>query len=297
MKFETKAIIKNPTFIIIVAIGMINLIASLVVFTGNYGSAQYPVTYDVIDTIKGAFNIFMIGFITFYTGVLVWKERDAKINEIQDATPIKTGVLFTSKLVALIITLAIVFALTIVVGIIAQTAYGYYNYQLDVYLKSILIIELLGFSFLVVLSLLFHYLINNRYIAYFAFVTFVIVNSFIWGLLEINTNMLNFGGIPSITYSDMNGFGPFVASTIWFNIYWALASLILCFVIVAFFIRGKEPQFKYRWTNAKVQFRKNIVPIAISLLAFILCGSFVFYNTKIINTYDSSKEQENKQAD
>lgn len=297
VKFETKAIIKNPTFIIIVAIGMINLIASLAVFTGNYGSAQYPVTYDVIDTIKGAFNIFMIGFITFYTGVLVWKERDAKINEIQDATPIKTGVLFTSKLVALIITLAIVFALTIVVGIIAQTAYGYYNYQLDVYLKSILIIELLGFSFLVVLSLLFHYLINNRYIAYFAFVTFVIVNSFIWGLLEINTNMLNFGGIPRITYSDMNGFGPFVASTIWYNIYWALASLILCFVIIAFFIRGKEPQFKYRWVNAKVQFGKNIVPIAISLLAFVLCGSFVFYNTKIVNTYDSSKEQENKQAD
>ena len=77
---------------------MINLIASLAVFTGNYGSAQYPVTYDVIDTIKGAFNIFMIGFITFYTGVLVWKERDAKINEIQDATPIKTGVLFYFKI-------------------------------------------------------------------------------------------------------------------------------------------------------------------------------------------------------
>jgi ABC-type transport system involved in multi-copper enzyme maturation permease subunit len=297
VKFETKAIIKNPTFIIIVAIGMINLIASLVVFTGNYGTAQYPVTYNVIDTIKGAFNIFMIGFITFYTGVLVWKERDAKINEIQDATPIKTGILFTSKLVALIITLSIVFALTIVVGIIAQTAYGYYNYQLDVYFKSLLIIELLSFSFMVVLSLLFHYLINNRYIAYFAFVTFVIVNSFIWGLLEINTNMLNFGGIPRITYSDMNGFGPFVASTIWFNIYWALASLILCFVIIAFFIRGKEPQFKYRWVNAKLQFRKNITPIALSLLAFILCGSFVFYNTKVLNTYDSSKEEENKQVD
>lgn len=297
VKFETKAIIKNPTFIIIVAIGLINLIASLTSFTGRYGTAQYPVTYNVIDTIKGSFGIFIIGFITFYTGVLVWKERDAKINEIQDATPIKTGVLFSSKLVALIIALAVVFASTIVVGIIAQTAYGYYNYEVNVYLKSIMGITLLSYSFLAVLSLFLHYLINNRYIAYFAFVTFVIVNSFIWGLLEMNSNMLNFGNTPNVTYSDMNGFGPFVASIIWFNIYWALACLVLCFVIVAFYVRGKEPQFHYRWANAKVQFGRNKIAIALSVLAFILCGSFVYYNTKVLNTYDSSKEQENMQVD
>jgi len=297
IKFETKAIIKNPTFIIIVAIGMINLIASLTSFTGNYGTAMYPVTYDVIDTIKGAFGIFMIGFITFYTGVLVWAARDAKINEIQDATPIKTGVLFSTKLIALIISVAIVLVSTILVGILAQTAYGYYNYKLDVYLKSIMIVSLLSYSFMAVISLLFHYLINNRYIAYFTFVTFVIVNSFIWGLLEINSNMLNFGNTPSITYSDMNGFGPFISSTIWYNVYWALFCLILCFVITAFFIRGKEQQFKYRWVNAKVQFGKNKIFIAISILAFALCSSFVYYNTKVLNTYDSSKEQENKQVD
>lgn len=297
VKFETKSIVKNPTFIIIIAIGMINLIAGLSTFTGRYGTAQYPVTYNVIDTIKGSFGIFLIGFITFYTGVLVWKERDAKINEIQDATPIKTAVLFSSKLAALIIALAVVFATTIMVGIVAQTAYGYYNFELGVYLKSLMVISMLSYSFMAVLSLLFHYLINNRYIAYFAFVTFVIVNGIVWGLLEINTNMVSFGTAPSITYSDMNGFGPFVPSTIWFNIYWVLASLILCFLIVAFFIRGKEPQFKYRWISAKVQFKRNRIGIAISLLAFILCGSFVFYNTKIINTYDSSKEREDKQVE
>lgn len=297
VKFETKAIIKNPTFIIIVAIGMINLITGLTSFTGTYGTAMYPVTYDVVDTIKGAFGIFMIGFITFYTGVLVWAARDAKINEIEDATPIKTGVLFSTKLIALIIAMAIVLVSTIIVGILAQTAYGYYNYKLDLYLKSIMIITLLSYSFMAVISLLFHHLINNRYIAYFAFVAFVIVNTFIWGLLEINSNMLNFGNTPSITYSDMNGFGPFVSSTIWYNIYWALFCLILCFVITAFFIRGKEEQFKYRWVNAKVQFGKNKILIAISILAFMLCSSFVYYNTKVLNTYDSSKEQENKQVD
>lgn len=296
VKFETRAIIKNPTFIIIVSIGIINLITGLSSFTQRYGITQYPVTYNVIDTIRNSFSIYMIGFITFYTGVLVWKERDAKINEIQDSTPIKTGILFASKLIALIIAIATVIVVTIFIGILTQTAFGYYRYELDVYIKSLLGMSLLGFSFLVVISLLFHYLINNRYIAYFAFVAFIIVNTFIWSLLEIDSNMLSFGSRPSVIYSDMNGFGPFVPSLIWFNLYWILCCIVICFVIVAFYIRGKEPEFKNRWANAKIQFAKNKIALTLSILAFLLCGSFVYYNTKILNKYDSYKEQENKQV-
>jgi ABC-2 type transport system permease protein len=296
VKFETKSIIKNPTFIIIVSIGLILLITNLVDFSGNYGTKQYPVTYAVIGAINNSFQIFMIGFIIFYTGVLVWKERDAKINEIQDATPIKTSVLFSSKLTAMLIAIGIVLTATIIVGIIAQTAYGYYRYELGVYIKSLLIIKLMFFVSMVIMSLLFHYLINNRYIAYFAFVTFFILNGSIWGLLEISTNMLSFNSKPSITYSDMNGFGPFIPSTIWFNIYWILFSLLICFVAIAFYIRGKETAFRSRLANFKLQFGSSKIAISLSLLAFVLCGSFIYYNTQILNKYDSFKQEENKQV-
>lgn len=297
IRFEIKAIIKNPTFIIIVSIGMILLITGLTSFTGNYGSAQYPVTYDVVDTINSSFNIFMLGFITFYTGVLVWKERDAKINEIEDSTPIKTGVLFVSKVIAIITAIAIVLICTIIVGIIAQTAYGYTRYELDVYIKSLLVLRLLSFSFLVILSMLLHYLINNRYIAYFAFIAFFIVNSFIWGVFKVSTNMVSFGSRPGLIYSDMNGYGPFVPSTIWFCIYWTLFCIVLCFIITAFYVRGKEPEFKYRWKSAKRRFKNSRVAIVVSIIAFVGCGSFVYYNTKVLNTYTSSQEDEDMQVD
>jgi ABC-2 type transport system permease protein len=55
IKFETKAIINNSTFIIIVVIGLMNLVASLTTFSGGYGIEQYPVTYNVIDIISGSF--------------------------------------------------------------------------------------------------------------------------------------------------------------------------------------------------------------------------------------------------
>ena len=296
LKFETKSIIKNPTFIIIAILGLMNMSASLTSFTGRYGGSQYPVTYDVIDAIRGSFYLFLIGIITFYTGVLVWKERDAKVNEIQDATPVQTLNLFLPKLLAMIIALACVLSTTILAGVIAQTFLGYHRYELDVYFKSLLLIDLSSFSFLVVIALLFHYLINNRYIAYFAFVAFIILNQFIWQLFQINTNMLKFGSTPSITYSDMNGFGPFVPSTLWFTLYWIIFSILLCICIYAFFVRGKETDFLHRWNVAKSIFSKQKLTVLFSIIGFISCAGFVYYNTKVLNTYDSEKVLEQKQV-
>ena len=293
IKFETKAVIKNPVFIILVTIGLMNLMGSLTSFSGRYGSVDYPVTYDIIDRIKSSFLFFIYGFIIFYAGVLVWKERDAKINEIQDATPVKTSLLFLSKLVAITFAVFLVLSSAILFGIITQAAHGYFRFDLGVYFKSLLILELLSFIFLTVLALLFHYLINNRYIAYFAFIVFLILQSFVWNALEINSKMVSFAATPSVTYSDMNGFGPFVGATVWFNIYWLLFSIVLCFIIAAFYIRGKETDFKTRLKNAKQQFNASKVGLSLAILAFVVCGGFVYYNTKVLNHFDSPETAEN----
>lgn len=296
VKFETKSIIKNPVYIIIMSIGLIILIVNFATFTSAFGTTRYPVTYLIVDNIVDAYAIFLYGFIAFYTGVLVWKERDAKINEIQDATPIPSGMLFTSKLIAVVAAIALVFFVSMLLGIITQTLYGYSRYEIDVYVKGLFGIRLTKLIFLTVLSLLFHYLINNRYIAWFAFIAFIVVNGFIWGLLEISSNMLAFGFLPQIEYSDMNGYGPFVPGTLWFGLYWSLFCLVLCLVITAFYIRGKEEQFKYRWKMAKTDFGKKKLALTLSLVAFVVCGGFVYYNTKILNTYDSAKESEDIQV-
>jgi ABC-2 type transport system permease protein len=296
-KFETKSIIKNPVFIIIVVIGLLNFIANLTSLTGRYGTDQYLVTYHVIDSIRSAFYLFIIGIITFYSGVLVWKDRDYKIHEIQDSTPVKTVLLFTSKVIALFASIELLIVLSIITGMIVQTLSGYTHYQIDVYVKSLLVLDFLSFSYLVVIALFFHYVINNRYIAYFAFVAFIILNQFIWALFETNSNMLIFGGTPSVTYSDMNGFGPFVPSLIWFNIYWSLACVIICIVVFAFYLRGKETGFKQRLGNAYTLIGKSRIYLAGMVLIFLLCSGFVFYNINVLNTYDSPKEAENKQVD
>lgn len=297
IRFETKSIVKNPTYIIIMIIGLIILIVNLCTLTSSYGTTRYPVTYTVVDNIVDAYGIFMYGFIIFYTGVLVWKERDAKINEIQDATPVQTGMLFVSKIAAIMLSIAFVLLFSVVLGIFAQIIYGYTRFELGVYFKTLFVVEMTRYFFLIVLSLLFHYLINNRYIAWFAFVAFIIVNGFIWGLLEINTNMLSFAHRPSMIYSDMNGYGPFIPGMTWFTIYWALFCLVLCLVITKFYIRGKEEQFRQRFRAAKSRFGQGKFAVIVSLVLFFLCAGFVYYNTQVLNTYDSPKESEDMQVD
>ncbi len=291
--FEVKAVVRNPTFIIIAVIGAINLITNLTSFTGSYGAAQYPVTYHVIESIQGSYYLFLIAIITFYTGVLVWKERDAKIHEIQDAAAVRTGLLFTSKLVAMIITVVLILSLTIAIGMVAQLSYGYHRFELGVYVKELLVMDLLRFCGLIVVALLFHYLINNRYIAYFAFIAFVVANSFLWGALEVSTNMVQFGSAPNFEYSDMNGFGPFVSSLVWFRIYWALLAVVLSLVVYAFYTRGKEYGFKHRWAEAGLRIRKNMAVTVVAAVLFLSCSGFVYYNTMVLNKYDSIKEREN----
>jgi ABC-type transport system involved in multi-copper enzyme maturation permease subunit len=288
--FETKSILKNPTFIIIAVLGLINVSFSLAFFNGSYGSTMYPVTYSVIDRFEGSFFMFVIAIITFYSGVLVWKDRDAKINEIKDSAPTTTGLLFSSKLIALLLSIFTLLALIVFVGIFAQTLHGYFNYEFNVYVVSLLTKHFLSFAYFAVSAILFQYLINNRYIAYFAFIAFVVVNSFLWMVLEVNSNMLAFGGVPSVTYSHMNGYSTFVSGMFWFNVYWILFCAILCLVIYAFFIRGQEISAKMRLRYAGQRLRKSMVPVVVILSLFVACASFVYYNTEILNKRISTTE-------
>ena len=63
---------------------------------------SFPVTYRLIEVIQGSLYMFLLGMITFYAGVLVWKERDSGMDEIHDALPNRNWPIYAAKLVALL---------------------------------------------------------------------------------------------------------------------------------------------------------------------------------------------------
>ena len=62
----------------------------------------------------GSFSLFMLIIITLYAGELVWRERDARVDQLIDALPIPTWLPFVSKLGALILTQALLLLVVMV---------------------------------------------------------------------------------------------------------------------------------------------------------------------------------------
>ncbi|MCB0582404.1 MAG: hypothetical protein KDD10_24210 [Phaeodactylibacter sp.] len=297
-KVDFLGIVRSVPFLVILLFGVLNMSFALSGAKDAYGLTLYPVTYNVISTIQGTMYLFTIGIIIFFSGALIWKERDARVDEIYDALPYPTWVPAVSKMLAMAGIIIVLQLLAVLAGITGQTLMGYTNYEPGVYFSEMLVIDFFRFAFIAVISILIHTLVNNKYLAYFVVVAFLIANVFIWTPLDIQSLMLRYGALPSFTYSDMNGFGPYVPGITWFNIYWLLFALILVGFAVFFWIRGKDTAWNKRSYNAGLRYRASSKAAFFSLVG--LWGGaagFVFYNTQVLNTYRTPKEARKLSAD
>ena len=128
-KVDFRETIRSRVFLILVVVGIINLTAGLFVRSGEgFGNTTLPVTYSVIDSIRGGLYLFMIAIITHYCGVLVWKEREANLDEVVDALPYPTWTTYLSKTAAMMAVVFTMMVTGILVGLVYQTLRGYTRY-------------------------------------------------------------------------------------------------------------------------------------------------------------------------
>jgi hypothetical protein len=295
---ELKDVITSPAFIVIMIAGLMNFLGSIWANPGPYGLSAYPVTWDMINNIQGSFYTFLVAIITIYSGQLVWKEKDNRMDEIYDATPHPTWVTWLSKYLAVVLLIIITQLVLIFFCVSTQLAQGFSDVRLGVYVMDLLVIDLTGLMLITLVSMMMHTFINNKYIAFFAFVAFLILDSFIWGVFDIESNMVSYGGRPSYTYSDMNGYGPYLPGIFWFRVYWYLFAAMLSLLVIMFWTRGKEFSFKSKMAS----FRQRFTP-AMKSAMLVLCvlwlaaGAFVYYNTKVLNEIITSDVMEKNLAD
>ena len=290
-------IIRSVPFLLLTIIGVVNLVPSLILSNQSYGLTTFPVTYNQADIIAGSFYMFVLSVMTYFSGMLIWKERDAKVDEIYDALPTRTWTSYVAKYFALATTIFIMLTLAILVSMVAQTLKGYTHYQLNVYFERIYLIDFIPMLFSLAAFMLIHILVNNKYIGFFACIVFTIVNGFIWSVMHVSSNMLNFGNLPNSVYSDIAKFSPYVSTLSNFGLYWTLFCLMLAFATVAFWVRGKETNFRNRIKNFGINLRSS-KGLAFGLLGvWAACAGWVFYNTKVLNTYKSDKQVETLQVE
>ncbi|WP_018479576.1 M1 family aminopeptidase [Pontibacter roseus] len=296
-KLEFKGIVKSVYFLAITLAGIIFLFVTGTQIGKMYGTNTFPVTSQVVMILSGTFALFFLIIITFYSGELVWRERDSRLNQIYDALPIPNWVPFASKLSALMLVQVVLLFVILFCGIIIQTFKGYYTYELDVYIKGLFGIQLVDYLMLCVLAMLIHVIVNNKYIGHFVMVVYYLLNIF-KGQLGWEHNLYSFNSDPGITYSAMNGYGHFVWPFTIFKVYWAAFAILLAIVANMLWARGSETMLKWRFKLASLQLTKSTLFVTAAALAvFLVTGGFIFYNTNILNTYRTSDEQEQESAD
>ena len=81
---------RNVYFLALALAGALILAASALDLGSIYGTSTLPVTYMVLDLIRGVFELYMLVVTILFAGEMVWREREARMAQILDALPAPT---------------------------------------------------------------------------------------------------------------------------------------------------------------------------------------------------------------
>ena len=285
------SICKQSSFWGIVICGMVIILINSVNLGTVYDVDSFPATYFIVEELKETSMFFFFILLVFYSGELVWKERGAKLDLIYDATPMSSFIKLLGKYIGLNLIYTVLMFALILSGIIFQTMSGYYKYEFQVYFSGFFL-EILPFLALYTcIAFFIQSIVNNKFVGIMLVIVFFIINTMM-GVFDYNHDLYFFGGSSLGTYSDMNGYGHLLTPYLFVKSYWFLFALLLLIIGSLVIVRGTETNLLKRIKASRYRLSKPLFKLAsIILIAFVTLGSFIFYNTNILNKYWTNTEK------
>lgn len=294
--FDTRGVLRGVGFLVMLAFGLMNTGFSLY-FSGEfYGTKVYPVTHLMMQSLQSSFAFLLVIVVAFYSGELVWRERSLKVAEVSDAFPLPDWLPVLSKLIALVSFIVIFLLAGVLECVLYQLFRGYHHLELGLYLSYVGLTSI-RFVLVGVLMLVLQVLANNKFVGYLLAVLFL-VSRIVLTQLHWDHHLYDFGSAPDVPYSDMNGYGHFLAGMLWFSAYWASFAVALLVLAALYWTRGIAEGWKERSRIARLRFHApSRALLAVSLLAFATLGVWIFYNTTILNSYTPEDVADQRSAD
>ena len=271
----------------------------------------------------------------FFAGELVWREREAGLGEITDAMPGSEWAPLLGKFLGLGLVLVTFMTLLTAAGVLAQIIMGYHNVELGLYLKILFGLQLPEYLLFTMFALVVHVLADQKYVGHLLGIMAYVFVAVLAPVIGIEHNLLVYGAGPGWSYSDMRGFGSFIAPWAWFKLYWAAWAVMLAVVAKLLWVRGREGGLRVRLKRARRRFSgpvvvpsrvefvvpskvefvvpsevegpalRFVVPrpafptiwiAAIAAALILTLGGFIFYNTNVRNEYLSSSDLAERSA-
>ena len=294
-RLEFRGIVRSRYFLAIAGAGVILLLATSAQVGRTFDTPTYPVTYEMLEAITGSFFLFFLAIIIFYSGELVWREREAGVAQITDAVPVPSWVPLLSKLTALSLVQVLLLAVVLVCGLVIQTFRGYFHYEIGLYLQALFLYQLPFLLLLCVLGMVTQVVVNNKYLGFAVMVVYYVANIF-RSQLGLGHRLLSYGGggTPG-PYSAMNGYGHFLPAFWWTKLLWFGVALLLVLLASLLWTRGTDSTGRLREARRRWSAGSSAT-LALGLLISLGAGYYIFYNTNVLNKYLTPKAGEKRQV-
>jgi hypothetical protein len=243
--FEMRLVFRSPAYFVLVLLGLVNTVAGLLIGDDIYGTAARPLTFSLIETLKGAFGLFPIIIAIYYAGELVWRDRERKMHEIIDATSLPNWAYLVPKTLAVSFVLASALGFSVVAAVLIQLSRGVTDVHLGEYLVWYLVPGTVDTVILAILAVFVQAISPNKYLGWGIMVIYV-VSTIVLVSIGFEHPLYNYGTTGNILYSDMNGDQIGGPLGWWLRLYWGGFALMLAVLAHLLWRRGTETRLWVR---------------------------------------------------
>jgi ABC-2 type transport system permease protein len=282
LRFDAKGVMKSLPFLVMLLLAIANFIANITIEGMRFDSTPYPLTRLMLEDLAGGINSMLVIILIFYTGELLFKERQVKIADVSDAMPVPNAVPLLAKAGALIAVILAFLGTGALVCIAIQLFKGGAPIEAMLYVQGTLI-NATYFVLMALAILAVQTITNNKFLGYLLAVGLFMSDTALTAL-GVNNRLASFASLPPLSYSDMNGYGHFLTGWSWFALYWSLFTVALLILAQAFWVRGMVSGWRARLATAVRRLQgKAGLGLAMTLFATAATGGWIFYNTSVLN--------------
>lgn len=294
--FEMKLVLKSPAFWVLAVVGAVNLFSTLNLAGRFYDVPMWPRTFAIIDTVRGTSILITLLMAIYFSGEVVWRERERRISEIVDATPLPNWVFLISKLAGVVGALLLLcVAVVLLESVVFQLARGLTDIEFGQWLAWFVAPSALYVLHISVLAIVVQAISPNKFVGWAIMLLYLVAGTVFAGM-GLDHPLLNYAEA-SAPLSDMNGANN-GGDTAWaMRIYWTVFAMILVVIGHLMWRRGTAVTLSGQWRSLPSRLRgKPLAFLSIALVVTCGMGGWLYYNMNVLNRYWSSGDKEDVRA-
>lgn len=292
LRWELARLIRSPSLWVMVAIMVVVAAFSLRTHTTIDSAPSLPALRILTPELLPCVVLAGFAIAFFHAADIVWRDRDLRVAEIIDASPVTDFVLMTAKLVSMGVVLAIVAAAACATAFGVQAWQTYVDGRPEVYFVLLIGPVLAPLFVLAATSIAVAALSPNRYVGW-GIMAGILALTAVGEAKGFSHPLWDFMDTPSGSPSEMNLMGDGTGVFWWFTLYWTLGAGVLLTLAWLAWPRGLPMSWRRRWIRSRQRLvgRPALIGGAL-VLAMAAVGTFIFVNTNVRNAFSTDDEVE-----